>query len=335
MGHGFKDMGKNSTFATRKELAWHGLGSVVDSMNSKEAMILGGLDFEVGLAPLRVEFPNLVQVRRLMENQVVLSDMPVVDGNFATYRKDNNHVFGIVGSRYEVIQNTEAFGFFDSIIGEGHASYETVGALGDGERVFLTAKLPNKLIVNKEDIDKYLLLSMAHDGSGAINVLFTPVRVVCNNTLTFALGKATNKVSIRHTKNALTRLDNAKKILGIAERNFTTLGEYFERISKRKMTDESAEYVFRKAFNIIEDSKGELSTRSKNKLEAVTKYYHEGVGQEGIVGNAWGVLNGVTGYLQNGEDREDQKQFNRTFVKGDEEIRTRAKDAISVVNDWM
>lgn len=325
MGHGFNVMGRNTTFATRKEMAWHGLGTVVDAMTSEEAMVLGGLDFEVGLKPIYT-----IKNHQVKNKFYIKEDLVRVSNNFATYRKDNDHIFAVVGSRYEPIQNTEAFEFFDSIIGEGHAKYETVGALGDGERVFITVKLPESLHINKDTVDKYLLLTMAHDGSGAIVVMFTPIRVVCNNTLSMALEGA-NKVSIRHTKNALDRLDKAKEILGIADRHFTTIGEYFNHISKISVTDDDALNFFRYAFDLqVQEETAKLSTRSQNRVNKFNKYYHDGVGQEDIQGNAWGVLNGITGFLQNVEKRDDEKQFNRTFIKGDEVIKYRFIKALEL-----
>ena len=322
MAHGFRNLGRNTTFATRKELAWHGLGVVVDSMTSKEAIILGGLDYEVGLKKLYV-VDDGVQINSTFQSHFVdkerFTEMP---SNFATYRKDTQEVFNVVGARYVPVQNTDAFEFFDSIIGEGHAKYETVGALGNGERVFITAKLPKRLIVNKEDIDQYLLLTTSHDGSGAIMVMFTPVRVVCNNTLSLAL-QGRNKVSIRHTKNAKTRLEKAKEILGIIDYNSQTLQEYYNSLTNTVVNDAEAKKFFEYSFNMKKQEDGKYATRTQNKLNDIIQYYHQGVGQEGIQGTSWGVFNAVTGYLQNGTNRDDERQFINTYIKGDEGIRER------------
>ncbi len=312
-------------------------------MTNAEAMKMGGLDFEVELAPIYVKLREyeVGKEHQPLPSPMINIDRPGplcaqtfyssrVQGNFATVRKDTQQVFGLVGSRYEPIQNTEAFEFFDSIIGEGHANYETVGALGNGERVFITAKLPSHLHVNNDTIDKYLLLTMAHDGTGAIIVMFTPIRVVCNNTLTLALTTG-SKVSIRHTKNALDRLDEAKKILGIANKNFMTLEEYFNHINGFKVNDDDAKNFFQHTFNLLPQDDGKLSTRASNKLDKILEYYNIGVGQEEIIGTGYGVFNAVTGYLQNVEERSDAKQFSRTFIKGDELIRERAKDAIDLL----
>ena len=310
MAHGFRDLGRESTFVTRKILPWHKLGKVVDAMTSKEAIILGGMDFEVGLAPIFAGVDVLKKEDTPNHSHVLRSDKDFFEAsyiqtNFATYRKDTKQVFGVVGSKYEVIQNIEAFDFFDSIIGEGHAKYETVGALGNGEKIFITAKLPSKLIVNKEDIDKYLLFTMAHDGSGSVQVMFTPIRVVCNNTLSAALSGCSNKVNIRHTKNARNRLELSKEILGITERQSTSLEEVFTAFAKYQMNDEDLKALFMKSFNMKEGEDGKLSTKANNTLDDILKYHEIGVGQEGIRGTAWGAYNAITGYQQNVQKYRD------------------------------
>lgn len=335
MAHGFNNLGKNSTFASRRTKAWHGLGSVVNSMNSEEAMILGGLDFEVGLADLyikgiRLPFPQGDDVIASYENnQIRYNEGKKVGTNFATYRKDTNDIFGVVGSRYEVIQNIEAFNFFDGIIGEGHAEYETVGALGNGETVFLTAKIPGDLVIGKENIEKYLLFTMAHDGSGSIQAMFTPIRVVCNNTLTAAVGTAKNKVSIRHTKNAQARLNQASKLLGIVDNQTTLMKEKFEHYSKKFINDKDVESIINHSFNINRQADGNYSTKSKNKLNSILKAYHTGVGQEGIIGSAWGVYNGITCYLQNHQTIKNQEDhFKKSFMGKDDIVRQKAMSEI-------
>lgn len=337
MAHNFKDKGSNTSFVSRKEIAWHKLGKVVDSMTSKECMTLAGLDFEVGLAPLVALVNNPILVEESKKTNIVtkinstLYRSKEVEGSFATYRTDTNEVFGVVGSRYEVIQNIEAFEFFDSIIGEGHAYYETAGALGNGETIFLTAKLPSKLIVGKEDIDKYLLFTMAHDGSSSVQVMFTPIRVVCNNTLSAAIQSTQNKVTIRHTKNARKRLEVAKEILGLTSVQSGKYEEVFNLFTKTKITDKVFKDFIDVVFN-FESKDEQLSTRSENKRNSILEYYEVGVGQEGIQGTLWGAYNTVTGYLQNGIDRDDASAFKNTFLKSDVAIRNSAMSkALSLI----
>lgn len=100
----------------------------------------------------------------------------MVPDYFATLRTDTSDVLGVVGKDYQIVQNNEAFSFFDSIVGGNGILYETAGALGKGERIFITAKLPDYIRVGKEDlIEKYLFLTTSHDGSGSITAAFTPI----------------------------------------------------------------------------------------------------------------------------------------------------------------
>lgn len=339
MAHGFNDKGGNTSFVSKRELPWHSLGKVVDAMTSKECMELAGLDFTVGKAALFAGVSDkITDVEKLLykEYPVIASpkvgefgrtyqEMREVQGNFATFRTDTNAVFGVVGSRYEIVQNIEAFEFFDSIIGEGNAAYETAGALGNGETVFITAKLPSKLLVNKEDIDKYLLFTMAHDGSGSINILFTPIRVVCNNTLSAALSaRSNNRITIRHTKNYKERLDIAHELLGIVGKQSDNYEIAFNRFKEVKIDDKGLITYLDAVFGF--DTKDEeLSTRSSNKRDKILEYYEVGVGQEGIQGTLWGAYNAVTGYLQNGQDvKNNDTFFKNTFMKSDVTYRNAA-----------
>ena len=190
-----------------KEVPWHGLGQVVDeALTSAEAIKAANLDFKVE------KLPNFVRIG----NTELVSP-----SSFSTIRTDVPEVLGNVGKDYTVVQNSDAFIFFDSIVGKNKAIFQTAGALGKGEQVFITAKLPKSIILdNIDQIDQYLLLSNTHDGSRSIEVLFTPIRVVCNNTLTAALRMAENRIKIRHTAKANERLEKAHKLLGIHTKLF-------------------------------------------------------------------------------------------------------------------
>jgi phage/plasmid-like protein (TIGR03299 family) len=151
------------------------IGQIVsDYPNSKDDLNFAGLDYKVEKRKLFVE-TNKFSIWE-EENRVQKIEVP----NFlATIRTDTQQVLGIVGNDYEVVQNTDAFNFFDTIVdGEG-IQYETAGALGNGERIFITAKLPGYIKVGSDDlIEKYLFLTTSHDGFGSITAAFTPIRIV-------------------------------------------------------------------------------------------------------------------------------------------------------------
>jgi phage/plasmid-like protein (TIGR03299 family) len=340
MAHNLNFNNGVASFASRKEVAWHGLGKVVEAMTSEEAIVLGGLDFEVEKRPLYINsgdslvFEEAKQFKNI--NRRITQDSEgnvssvyrkniIVPNQYATVRTDLDLPLGIVGERYHVIQNKEAFDFIDSIIGQGVADYETVGALGNGETVFITCKLKEEMVINKDLIDKYLLVSMSHDGSSSIVVMFTPIRVVCNNTLTLALEGKNNKMTIRHTKSAKEKLELSKKVLGIVDRQTLTYKEAFGALSNITIYDKQLPDFIKQSFSLKPDEKGNFSTKAENIVKSVINYYHNGVGQENIVGTAWGAFNGVTGYLQNVKEYSNpEAKFKNTFMTTSVDVRQKA-----------
>ena len=133
------------SFFSVKEKAWHGLGQIIENYpTSAEAIVHAGLDYFVEKRPL------FSKSNERPDNTGC--DLVTISTNFATFRTDTDQYLGIVGNKYEVVQNTSAFTFFDSLVGNDSIKYETAGALGNGERIFITAKMPEVLKVGRKDI---------------------------------------------------------------------------------------------------------------------------------------------------------------------------------------
>ena len=324
----FNELTGRHSFVSKRELSWHKLGKVVEAMTSEEAMELGGLNFEVGLEPIYIvgkrlltsevkNFDNVIKQKLSEGANIEYYERQTVKGSFATVRKDNNFPLGVVGGRYTPIQNREAFDFFDTAIGEGHAQYETAGALGNGETIFITAKLPDYIKVNGDNIDSYLLFTTSHDGSGAVQVMFTPIRVVCNNTLSIAIGEAKNKIIIRHTKSAKEKMNNLEKVLGMTNTLKDEMNLNFKILQDITIADNIIEDLMIDCLGLkVLEDKGVLSTKSDNILQAALDYYKFGFGQKDIQNTAYGLFNGITGYLQNSKSfRSDESMFNSMFLK--------------------
>ena len=124
----YNERTKRYSFVSKKELAWHKLGTIVEAMTSEEAMVLGGLDYKVELTPLIIKGKRLTRKEALVTGDVIkevdpIGTLPIYyeevikAKTFVTKRSDNHYPLGVVGSRYPVIQNIEAFPFFDKVIG--------------------------------------------------------------------------------------------------------------------------------------------------------------------------------------------------------------------------
>ncbi len=290
----YDELRKKNAFASAIEPAWHGKGQILQGkMTSSEAIREALLDFEVGKLPVSITLPD--------------GTVKEIPGKFGTYRTDTGAPFGVVGNRYEIVQNVDAFEFFDAIVGKDEAMYETAGALGGGEVIFITAKLPDYIRVGKDDIEKYIFLKSTHDGSGSIIAAFTPVRIICNNTLNAALGNLTNRVSIRHTKDAKLKLAQAHRIMGISNRLTTELTEVFNIMAKKSIVDSQLRKFIEAVVlpplreEATPEEKAEISTRSQNKIAQIFRYAMTSPTQqtESTKGTVFGAYNAITGYYQN------------------------------------
>lgn len=334
--------GKHS-FLSVKEKAWHGLGTIVqDYPTSAEAMRIAQLDYTVEKRKL-FTFDN--------ENQYGDPDtellIPEVDvpNYFATVRTDTQAVLGVVGKDYQIVQNADAFSFFDSIVGGDGIQYETAGALGNGERIFITAKLPGYIKVGANDlIDQYLFLTTSHDGYGSITAAFTPVRIVCNNTLNAALRNHSNCIKIRHTANAKDRLEQAHKVMGISNQLAGELEQLFNQWSKIRVTDPELQQLIRLAMvpnkevldNINTGNWDELSTCFNNMCNAVYEYAHtsETQSMDTTKGSLFGAYNAVTGYFQNVRSyRDEESKLKSILYGGTAQLRT--QKAFNLCMDFM
>ena len=294
--------GKHSFFSV-KEKAWHGLGQIVrDYPTSTEALKFAGLDYEVTKEDIYTMSYNC--------DGQAMDFTKRIKTHFATMRKDTGDVLGVVGKDYEIVQNKDAFTFFDSIVGGGGIQYETAGALGNGERIFITAKLPDYIKVGNDDlIEQYLFLTTSHDGFGSITAAFTPIRIVCNNTLNAAFRNCSNAIKIRHTSNVKGRLEQAHKVMGISYKLSEYLETSFNQWSKVRITDKQIMKLIQLAMvpskEVLKDLQSglmdELSTCYKNMCDSVFEYAVTSPTQqtETTKGTVFGAYNSVTGYFQN------------------------------------
>ena len=306
--------GQHSFFSVQ-EKAWHQLGQVVAGYpTSKEALQLAGLDYHVEKA---------ANIHRTMDGTETISET-----SFFTYRKDNNAILGDkLGADYKVVQNTDAFTFFDSIVGGDGIMYETAGALGKGERIFITAKLPDYITVGSNDlIERYIFLTTSHDGSGSITAAFTPVRIVCANTLSMALGNCSNVVKIRHTESAKERLKQAHEIMGISNVLSVQLETIFNEWAKVRITDKQVLRLIQEAMSpsrevleaVRKGADDALSTVFKNVCENAFVYAMGSPTQqtETTKGTLFGAYNAVTGYFQNVKEYKEQEDKLNSILFG-------------------
>lgn len=338
----------------RQERAWHGLGQTYDRPLSVIEAIEGcRANFNVGLQPIIGVSPQLENAingnfvvgddafKMIDGKQFVDANMLrdlIIEGRKSTMRLDLNETLGVVSDSYGVVQYKEAFDFIDLMttgeLGGETPTIESAGLLGHGERLFITAKFPEPIRVanNSNDlIDMYIVFTTSHDGTGAVTCMVTPVRVVCNNTLNYAMQHNSGKVSWRHSKHVASRIDLTKKdnarmaynALGLYSEYKQYFEESLEALAKIRVNDKQAEEIIAKSvlssdvFKIYSQNNNsmdseDIPTRSKNIMFNIMDALHSGVGQSELQGGTglW-LVNGLTTYYQNNMSwKDNEKKFN-------------------------
>lgn len=261
-------------FYAGREKPWHGLGvQVEDALCSDEALKMAGLDWEVNQEPIMIESGD------------------VIAGYKANVRDSDNAILGIVTDRYKVVQNTQAFDFTNGLIG-GDVRYETAGSLQGGKRIWLLAKMPTKSILG-DDVEPYLCFTNTHDGSGAIRICMTPIRVVCNNTLNIALDTAQRQWSTKHMGDLETKMEEARNCLAMANSYMMALDESSDRLANTKISDDAIMAAFDELFPVDDNSTDRKKENVKQvKDEFMVCYFSPDISQ--FKGTVWGAVNAMS-----------------------------------------
>lgn len=274
--------GKTAMMYTGNEVPWHRLGTKLDEPpTAREAIVAAGLDYQVELRELVTDEGIAVPRRK------------------GVTRTDTREVLGVVGNTYVPVQNYQAFGFLDAIVAEGGLRYHTAGALGKGERIWMLAKLPGEIRIKSgyDTVDKFLLLSNTHDGSTALRVFFTPIRVVCQNTLNLAEQKGVGEgISIRHQGDLHAKIREAQRVLGLAERFYEDAEAKIEILAHHYPTAEQLDAYFKSLYPDPEESENKRAANIRSRL---VELFETGIGLDSpdIRRTTWAAYNAVTEWI--------------------------------------
>jgi phage/plasmid-like protein (TIGR03299 family) len=259
--------------------SWHGLGTIIETeVKASEAIKLAQLDYQV------------------VKSDLFTQDKKI-NSHVAIIREDTKDVLGITTPKYQIVQNIDAFGFFDTVVGDGQAIYHSTGALGLGERIWILAKLPNDIMLNKDDkVEKYLCLTTSHDGKSSLQMYFTPVRVVCENTLNMSMSDSKNGIAIRHSAQYKDRIDEARKVLQISINYYQQWEQVVRQLEDKVLTFDEVTSYFNNVLDIDEST--EMSTQKENTRNDLYNLFENGQGQKtGNRHSIWKAYNSITEFV--------------------------------------
>lgn len=325
--HRIETSGDMAAFASAREVAWHGLGTVTPTaMTAEDALSLAHLaDWNMRHEP----FVGCVGGEFIADTgrSFIVRDNP--------FDKSPN-ILGVTSPAYGIVSNEQACAFLDMFGDLGGAKFETAGSIEDGRRIFVTMRMPGELLVAGMDpVETYVMFTTTHDGSGSAEGLVIPNRVVCRNTLDLAMGRAKRRVRIRHTRNAAQRMQQAAELLSETEGYVGSFKASCERLAALKVSLSEVDAFLAELFPANEApgaSKASV-TRAKNRRAAVRLLVTDSPTiQDEFRLTGWGVVNAVAEWqdwfapVRGGETAAAKRRAIRSNI-GDEGSKFKTKAA--------
>lgn len=307
MAHEIEMVNGVAQMAYAGELPWHGLGSQVsDDISTDGMMEAAGLDWSVTKQPMYY-----------MDD---LGEMGEVPGKSALVRSSDNKVMDIVGSDWNPVQNAEAFEFFREFVDSGDMKMHTAGSLKGGKMVWALAKVNDgftiKTAQGEDSVESYLLFSNPHQYGKSIDVRFTPIRVVCNNTLTLSLNQNVDQY-VRMGHQRPFNAEDAMATLGMAHQKLETYKEAAEYLCQKSYTSEQMVDYFNQVFP-------SASSRDSNKSREAQEVMHTQAGANLGEGTFWQLFNTVTYMTDHTLGRNNDTRLQSSWYGQNQNVKKKA-----------
>lgn len=290
---------ENMAFAG--ETPWHNLGTKVDeSISSAEMLKLSGLDWVVEQWPLAATDGT---------NRILVSD---ANHNVRKFPDGTFSSLGTVGNKTHVLQNVDAFAAFDRYIESGQATWETAGSLDSGRKVWVLARIVHGDIEirSNDQIASFLTITNPHDGSGAVRIGFTPIRIVCANTMRMAHSSNASKlIRVTHSSKVQKRVEDIATTMDLIRAEFAMSAEKYQFLASCKSINSSDLANYGRIVFGIDDTTAfnDLPKQSRTKLDKVEQLFRYGKGNNG---SSWyDAYNAVTEYLSHYAGRSNETRY--------------------------
>lgn len=306
---------------------WHGLGrAFTEAPSIDEAIVAAGLDWEVRTKALFTS--DNEPVDRLAK---------------ATYRVSDGRILGVVGPKFQPLQNRHAFDWFAPFVESKMVQLESAGSLREGSRIWVTARINRdpSVIVPGDEVEKFILLANSHDGSLAIRVGYTPIRTVCSNTLSGAINSRDSQlIKVRHTAGLELTLDLVRDIMNVADAQFEATADQFRLLASKQISELDLRRYVKKVLQrkkSVLDRARQQEQQEENPLEIegreqmapeIISLFETGRGNDmpGVRGTLWAAYNAVTDYTSHHRGRNAENRYDSLWFGDSARLNRRALD---------
>ncbi|MCZ7423776.1 DUF932 domain-containing protein [Verrucosispora sp. WMMA2121] len=317
-----------TAFASARLSAWHQLGTVTqDTMRAEEIMAAARLG-DWGVRTIRtvgIDLVNGVEVQIPADDKRMTVRRNPVTGE--------TEYLGIVGTDYTVVQNEQCAEMLDRLVDQvGGAHFETAGSLRRGKSVFVTMKLPHAMeIAGVDRLDLYLIGTTSHDGTAALRVDASPIRVVCANTQRAAFAHSVGHYTFRHTSNVNSQISQAREALGLMWKYMETFEKAAERMLQTAMTMREFEQVVGQVWPVKDTASEQTRNNAKQRLGTLKYLIREADTQKAISGSRWAGFQAITEYLDHYQPAKNEiARANRVVTGNVGDLKLAAFDLLKV-----
>ena len=268
----------------------YGTTDISTATSVDEALELAGMDWEVNSSKIYDETGK------------------EIPGFKANIREDNGDTLGIVSNQYQIVQNSEALDFVNELPKEGDFQFDRAGVFRGGKSIWVMGTLPESNILG-DDISNNVVFVNSHDGSSGVKVMMTPIRLICHNMINLATKRADRIWSAKHTSHIITKLDEARYTLQLANDYMKALNEEAEFLASKTITESEIEAIIDSMFNI--DYKT-AKPRKINNLILFKNNFFSCYNEDDIKkfkGSAWGAINAMADLI----DHQDPKRLTKDY----------------------
>lgn len=303
MSAGLKE--NDHMFSVRKT-PWHGLGTVLEKApkDIDDALHKSGLDWDVVQTPVFI--PNPGKNEDVKDPYVQVVDRAGKAIAYANVRSDDGSVLGTVSDRYRILQNKEAFSFLANLIGTD-MMFETAGSLHGGKRVWVLTKLPEYIDVGGDATEIFAFITNDHTGGRAVKAAVSPVRIVCQNTLTWALNDAPRIYAFPHIGDPSHRLQEARDVLGMTINYAKQFKELGDRLASQKITEKKLREIMQELYPVGTEMTGLVKQNRLDAHEHVVWLFKEGATVGNAPGTKWSAANAICEFIDYGKSTDSDR----------------------------
>jgi phage/plasmid-like protein (TIGR03299 family) len=327
MAHELETINGQTAFVSARQSAWHRLGTVTsDCLTAEDAIakaLLGGWKVrKIALQGVETTPDGITIIE--CPDKVMTVRTNIVTGV--------TEYLGVVGTDYATVQNEEAAEVLNHLVDEAGAHFETAGSLRGGRMVFLTMKLPKAMkIAGVDDMELYLCATTSHDGTSALRVDATPIRVVCANTQRAAIANSKGSYTFRHTSNVRQQITQAREAMGLMWRYLDGFQAQAEKMLNEALTMGEFEKVVAELWPVADDASDTTKNNAKKRGTTLRYLIRDSDTQKAIKGTRWAGFQAITEYIDHYAPAKDAElRANRAVTGPIAELKTRAFELLSV-----